>query len=432
MSTASAKWSAEALGTALDPLVGGRVRAAVPLDAVAGVQPSVVVEPATEEEVSAALAFADREGLKVLTRGGGTQSELGHAPTGGDILLSTRGLEHVIEHNPADLTVTVESGMSLADFQGGLRRSSQWLALDPSLPAETTIGGIVATAVSGPRRLRYGGVRDQIIGVRIVRADGVVAKGGGKVVKNVAGFDLPKLFTGSLGTLGVIINATFRLYPIPASSSTVFLSAPDFGQLCDLAMQITGTTLVPSAITLAGSNTEGKAHLLVGFEGVQAAVEDQAQSVVALTSGKTIDSLIVSGSGEAEVWGAIGTGPGEESNQLRLKVSLLPTAIRAWLTQAREAATRRGLTIGYHAHAGHGLLDVSLDGPAETLPGAVDELRAAALATKGSLVVTEGLPEVIATLDPWGPSPGLDLMRRVKAEFDPRGTLNPGRFIGGI
>jgi glycolate oxidase FAD binding subunit len=396
------------------------------------VQPAMVIEPATEEAVAAALAFADREGLKVLTRGGGTQMELGHAPTGGDILLSTLGLEHVIEHNPADLTVTVESGMSLADFQGGLRRAGQWLALDPSLPPETTIGGIVATAVSGPRRLRYGGVRDQIIGVRVVRADGVAAKGGGKVVKNVAGFDLPKLFTGSLGTLGVIINATFRLYPLPASSNTAFLSAPELGMLCDLAVQIIGTTLVPSAVTLAGTNTEGKAHLLVGFEGVQAAVEDQARAVVELTRGKPIDSIIVSGSREAEVWGAIGTGPGEESSQLRLKVSLLPTAIRPWLTQAREAATRRGLTLAYHAHAGHGLLDVSLDGSAEALPGAVDELRAAALATKGSLVVTEGLPEVIATLDPWGPSPGLDLMRRVKAQFDPRGTLNPGRFIGGI
>lgn len=432
MSTAATKWSVGALGTALDPLVGGRVREAGPLDAIGGVQPSVVITPATEEEVSAALAFADREGLKVLTRGGGTQSELGHAPTGGDILLSTLGLEHVIEHNPADLTVTVESGMSLVDFQGGLQRSGQWLALDPALPAESTIGGIVATAVTGPRRLRYGGVRDQIIGVRVVRADGVVAKGGGKVVKNVAGFDLPKLFTGSLGTLGVIVNATFRVYPIPASSCTAFLSAPDLGPLCDLAVQIIGTTLVPSAITVAGSNTENKAHLLVQFEGMQSAVEDQAQSVLTLTSGKPIDSIIVTGTAEARSWQAITRGPGEEMNQLRLKVSLRPTDIRPWLLRAREAMTRRGLTIAYHAHVGHGLLDVSLDGPVEALPGAVDELRAAALAVKGSLVVTEGLPEVVATLDPWGPSPAIDLMRRVKAQFDPRETLNPGRFIGGI
>jgi glycolate oxidase FAD binding subunit len=432
MSAASVKWSGGALGTALDPLVGGRVRPAGPLDAVAGVQPAVVIEPANEEEIAAALAFADREGLKVLTRGGGTQLELGHAPSGGDILLSTYRLEHVVEHNPADLTATVEAGMSLADFQGGLRRSNQWLALDPALPAETTIGGVVATAVSGPRRLRYGGVRDQIIGVRVVRADGVVAKGGGKVVKNVAGFDLPKLFTGSLGTLGVIVNATFRLYPLPASSCTVFLSSPTFDQLCDLALKISGTTLVPSAITIVGTNVLGRCHLVARFEGVQAAIDDQAQAVLKMTSWTTIDGMVVSGDGEREVWAAINAGPGEDSRQLRMKVSLLPSAISPWLAQARDEATRRELTIVYHAHAGHGLLDVGLEGPIEALPGWVEALRAAAVAAKGSLVVTEGLPEVIATLDPWGPSPALELMRRVKAQFDPRGTLNPGRFIGGI
>lgn len=432
MGTAAEQWTADNLAAALDPLVGGRVRAAGPLDAVAGVRPAVVIAPADEAAVSAALAFADREGLKVLTRGGGTQSELGHAPRGGDILLSTYGLEHVVEHNPADLTVTVEAGMSLVDFQAGLARSGQWLALDPSLPAEATIGGIVATAASGPRRLRYGGVRDQIIGVRVVRADGVVAKGGGKVVKNVAGFDLPKLFTGSLGTLGVIVNATFRLYPLPASSRTVFLTAPSFDLLCDLAVRIGGTTLVPSALTVVGTNILGRCHLVARFEGVRAAVDDQAQTVLAMTTGTLIDGMIASGDGEGEIWRAIAGGPGEESGQLRLKVALLPTQIAPWLAQARDEATRRELTIAYHAHAGHGLLDVSLDGALDALPGAVGALRAAALATKGSLVVTEGLPEVIATLDPWGPSPALESMRRIKAQFDPNGTLNPGRFIGGI
>ena len=432
MSAASVKWSVEMLGGALEPLVGGRVRAARPADAVMDVSPLVVIEPTTEDAVAAALAFADREGLKVLTRGGGTQTELGHAPTGGDILLSTRALASVVEHNPADLTVTVEAGLRLDALQETLGRSNQWLALDPSLPAGTTIGGIVATAVSGPRRLRYGGVRDQIIGVRVVRADGVIAKGGGKVVKNVAGFDLPKIFTGSLGTLGVIVNATFRLYPLAASSATAFLSAPAFGPLCDLAVRIIGSTLVSSAITVIGTSEAGKAHLLVRFEGVQAAVEDQAQAVLALTSGTTIDGMIVTSKGEAEVWQAIALGPEGDIERLRLKVGLLPTQIRPWLDQARAGATRRGLIITWHAHAGHGLLDVSVSGAPETLPAFVVELRAAALATKGSLVVTEGAPEVIATLDPWGPSPALDLMRRVKAEFDPRGTLNPGRFIGGI
>jgi glycolate oxidase FAD binding subunit len=260
----------------------------------------------------------------------------------------------------------------------------------------------------------------------------VVARGGGKVVKNVAGFDLPKLFTGSLGTLGVIVNATFRLYPLPASTCTAFLSAPEFGPLCDLAVKIIGTTLVPSAITLVGTNESGKAHLLVRFEGVETAVQDQAESVLKLTSGTLIDGLVTANLGQVEVWREIAGGPGGEGAQLRLKVGLLPTTIRPWLTQAREVATQRGISMAYHAHAGHGLLDVGLQGEAEAVSSFVGDLRNAALAAKGSLVVTDGAPELIATLDPWGPSPALDLMRRVKAQFDPRGTLNPGRFIGGI
>ena len=306
---ASAKWSAEALGTALDPLVGGRVRATGPLDMVGGLQPAVVIEPATEEEVSAALAFADREGLKVLTRGGGTQSELGHAPSGGDILLSTYRLEHVLEHNPADLTATVEAGMSLADFQGGLKRSGQWLALDPALPLEATIGGIVATGASGPRRLRYGGVRDQIIGVRVVRPDGAIAKGGGKVVKNVAGFDLPKLYTGSLGTLGAIVTATFRIYPQAAASRTVLLRSTEHGPLCDLGVRIIGTTLVASAITLSGGTAGDEQTLAVQFEALEAAAQDQADHLLGLAGGLAAGGRILTGDDEAAHWRAVAAGP---------------------------------------------------------------------------------------------------------------------------
>jgi glycolate oxidase FAD binding subunit len=141
---------------------------------------------------------------------------------------------------------------------------------------------------------------------------------------------------------------------------------------------------------------------------------------------------VLGGPEEADAWREVTAGPGGELDALRLKVSLLPTTVGAWLAQAREGATRRGITIAWHAHVGHGLLDVRLNGASEAQPELVAELRAAALRTKGSLVVTEGAPEVIATLDPWGPSPALEPMRRIKAQFDPRGTLNPGRFIGGI
>src|SRR5690242_13573289 len=210
--------SLQSLQAALDPLVGGYVRIARDSDGVAGVQPRLVVEPGTEEEVSAVLAFANQEGLKVLLRGGGTQMGLGFPPTGGDILLSTVRLNRLVEHAPHDLTATVHAGLSLTTFQTFLAQARQWLALDPVLDPAATIGGIIATNASGPRRRHYGGVRDQLIGIRVVLPDGTIARGGGKVVKNVAGYDLPKLFTGALGTLGVIVAATFRLYPLPAGS----------------------------------------------------------------------------------------------------------------------------------------------------------------------------------------------------------------------
>ncbi|MDQ6660866.1 MAG: FAD-binding oxidoreductase, partial [Chloroflexota bacterium] len=217
------KTSLQSLQAALDPLTGGYVRLAEDTDTVAGVRPQIVVEPGNEEEVSAVLAFADQEGLKVLVRGGGTQLGIGFPPRGGDILLSTLRLNQLVEHAPHDMTATVQAGLRLSDLQATLANTRQWLALDPAPGSAATIGGIMATNASGPRRLHYGGVRDQIIGIRVVLPDGTIAKGGGKVVKNVAGYDLSKLFTGSLGTLGVIVAATFRLYPIATASRTVVL-----------------------------------------------------------------------------------------------------------------------------------------------------------------------------------------------------------------
>src|SRR5712691_222397 len=242
------KVSAQSLQETLGSLVGDRVRLAGEADSVAGVQPYVVVEPASEQEVATVLAFADREGLKVLIRGGGTQLNTGLPPREGDILLSTIMLNQVVEYAPHDMTVTVQAGLRLVDLQSVLLQSRQWLALDPVLNPAATLGGIISTNISGARRLRYGGVRDQLIGIRVVLPDGTIAKGGGKVVKNVAGYDLPKLFTGALGTLGVIVTATFRLYPLRAASRTVELTAPTAAPLCALAVRIIGSTLEPTVL----------------------------------------------------------------------------------------------------------------------------------------------------------------------------------------
>lgn len=446
MSVAAKLWSPEALAEALAERAGGRVRVAGDKDAVAGVRPAVVVEPATEDEVAAVMAFADGERLKVLIRGGGTQLGQGYPPTGGDILLSMGGLNRVVEHEPGDMTATAEAGLTLDGFQEALGKAGQWLALDPTLPpaiplggaVETramTIGGIVATAASGAHRLRYGGVRDQIIGVRIVRADGTIAKGGGKVVKNVAGFDLPKLFTGSLGTLGVIVAATFRLYPRAASSRTVALVASEVRPLCDLAVKIIATTLVPSALDITGSTRGGEAMMAVRFEGSEEACEEQSKTLLALANSPGLRGHVMEPAEEINYWrGAtyeLSAGTAE-GTILGLKVSLLPADVAAWLDALREQTGRVGATAAWRAHAGHGLITVTLVGAEERLPALVMSLRAAAVARKGSLVVTSAPPAIAGGLDPWGESPALGLMRRVKEEFDPHGTLNPGRFVGGI
>src|ERR671911_528730 len=197
----------------LQKIVGEEhVRQAFDADAVDGVEPSLVVEPATIEETSEVMKLASREGLAVSPRGGGTKTGLGNPPRQVDLILSTARMDEIIEHVPGDQIVRAQAGLKLQDLQESLAESDQLLGIDP--PEEGgTVGGIVAANASGPRRLRYGTVRDLIIGIKVVLADGTVAKAGGKVVKNVAGYDLSKLFTGSLGTLGVIAECNFRLHP---------------------------------------------------------------------------------------------------------------------------------------------------------------------------------------------------------------------------
>ncbi len=422
--------SLQSLQTALSPLVTGKLHPASEMDAVAGVQPQVVVEPGSEEEVAAVLAYASREGLKVLPRGGGTQLTLGFAPTGGDIVLSTARLNQLVEHAPHDMTATAQAGLPLSELQTKLASTRQWLALDAILKPEATIGGIIATNISGARRLRFGGVRDQIIGVRIVLSDGTIASGGGKVVKNVAGYDLPKLFTGSLGTLGVIVSATFRLYPQTSASRTVLLSAPDPAPLCELAVRVINSTLVPTLVDICGSTAQEQEYtLVVRFEMGEEAAEQQANTLITMAVNK--DARIRRDSEEAQYWAEIATMPASTGTAtLALKASILPTETINWLTTLQALARKAGLSYDWRAHIGHGLIFVTLAGDNAALISAVTELRQAATNLRGSLVVMEN--PALLQLDAWGTPPALDVMRRLKERFDPTATLNPGRFVGGI
>jgi glycolate oxidase FAD binding subunit len=422
------------LATALGARAPEAVRPAEERDAIAGVRPRLVVAPHDEESLAAVLAFADHEGLTVLPRGGGTQLGMGFPPTGGDIVLSLEHLDAVVEHAPADQTVTVQAGLTLAALQAALAPHGQRLALDPDRPDAATVGGILATNASGPRRLRYGGPRDLLIGIRVALPDGSLAKGGGKVVKNVAGYDLPKLYVGALGTLGVITAATFRLHPLPAAIRMVGLTSTDLPALGEAVVRVLTSSLTPALVDLTSPAVPGAPYRLdVAFESsVPAAVEAQAAALLALVDGLSIAPLPARSVREPDLSPQPSPLRGERGQGVRLKVSLVLAEVVPWLAGLERTAAEAGLRVAWCAHAGHGLVFASMAGPDDAVISAVEELRAAASAGQGSLVVLDASPELAACLDMWGPSPALVLMRRIKAQFDPHATLNPGRFLGRI
>jgi glycolate oxidase FAD binding subunit len=403
--------------------IGGEehVREATPDDAVDGVQPSFVVEPGTIEEISELLRFAADEGLAVSPRGGGTKVSLGNPPRDFDLVLSTARMDEIIEHVPGDQVVRVQAGIKLRDLQEQLAGSNQMLGIDPpEKDAGATVGGIVAANSSGPRRHRYGTMRDLIIGITVVLSDGTVAKAGGKVVKNVAGYDLSKLFTGSLGTLGVIAECNFRLHPKLEAGRTVAVELESTQTAGQAAQAIIHAQIVPSAVELQWG--EGAGLLSVLIEGIEPSVEAQAEMA----------SYLLRGFGELtdEYPDSIAPPGGE----VVVKISAPPAELTGVLDSTLEACSRRGVTPSITGHAGIGVTYAALSGGGEEAQAQiVDELREIWSRRGGSVVVRDAPPAFKKKVEVWGPlGSRLELTRRVKQKFDPRGILNPGRFAGGI
>jgi glycolate oxidase FAD binding subunit len=420
----------------LSTILGDRAYTARPSDSIAGIQPSIVVEPIDETEIASILSYANQHGLKVLIRGAGTQLNTGAPPQAGDIVLSTTRLDALLEYAPHDLTVSVQAGMPLSELQATLAQNNQWLALDPILDPAATIGALVATNVSGAHRLRFGGVRDQLIGVRVVLTDGTIAKGGGKVVKNVAGYDLPKLFTGSLGTLGVIVSATFRLYPLRPASNTILLHAPTLPPLCSLVEKILDSILEPTVIDLFSPQGDSPDFILaIRFESEPQSIHDQAQMLLDhFANSLSTSAITLADADEQQFWQQVShiQDDCQDTSTIQIKASLLLTEVGPWLTQLQQITQQQSITIRWRAHAGHGIVHARLHGTPEALITAIATLRQQAMARQGSLVVTQVLPSLAQQLDIWGPVPSLAIMQQLKSRFDPQSTLNPGRFVGGI
>jgi glycolate oxidase FAD binding subunit len=405
-------------------------------DVIAGQQPQKIVEPRSADEIAEVLKWATQRQVAVIPRGGGSKIGWGNPPRAAHLVLSTRSMNRVLEHAWQDMVVTVEAGCNVADLQASLARHGQRLAVDALFPARATIGGILAVSDSGPLRTRFGSLRDLVIGIKAALADGTLAMSGGKVVKNVAGYDLPKLFTGSLGTLGIIVEATFRCHPLPAESRSLSFTFDSVEHANAGLLALQASTLVHSSLQLraCGPTTassasgnpgqNGAAHLDVRYEGIPAGVAAQVERAEQLLG-------VTASSAEPSIWNQT-EELWADAGACICRFSILPSQIATTCGRLDSVCQEGKLDWRLIVQAvGTGLLSIS--GNHAQLAAAVPRLRADLESGGGSLAVLRCHPELRSTLEAWGSAgAALPLMRRVKQQFDPAGTLNPGRFVGGI
>ena len=380
-------------------------------------------QPADAAGVAAKLKWANDEGLAVSVHGAGTKQSWSARAGRTDVVLSTLGLNAPADHVPGDLVATVSAGTSLDAVNDVLRRERQWLPLDPACSNRATIGGIISTNDSGPRRHRFGTPRDLIIGIEIALADGRIARAGGRVVKNVAGYDLSKLLCGSLGSLAVVTSATFKLAPLPPVSATLVASLPDARSAGALAVALGGSTLTPSTVEL-----QSPPHrLLIRFETSPRATERQVAAATSLCATHGAATEVLTGQAEADAWIAHERRMADDAGTI-VKLATLATDVAGMLSRVETLTAEHG--IGYTAagRAALGVIFVSLVGDPGSHDAIVSELRREAAARRGSAVLLATPPGLKERLGAWGPnSDAVPIMRAVKARFDPRGTLNPGR-----
>jgi glycolate oxidase FAD binding subunit len=458
------------------------VRVAARSDDVAGVRPRFVAFPASTEEVSSLLRVASELGLAVIPRGTGTRLHWGYPPRRCDLIVDMTAMDQVIEHAAGDLVATVQAGVTLERLADVLGAAGQRLALDPPAgrPAGDgadppdrvtagTVGGVLATGVTGPLRFRYGSPRDLLLGITMVRADGTVAKAGGKVVKNVAGYDIGRLLAGSRGTLGIITEATLRLHPLPGASATVTVECTAAAEACRLVTAAVESPLTPVSADLAWPSINAPARVSIGLEGDPTGVADRASALTDLLNrvgGRAVGigpagpgyhfQDATGGAGFASAVAASPAGRRADpppAGGTGIQVAFWPGDLGMVLAEIRAAAMDAGLDPAVTGSAGAGVLDVVL--PASAPPGAVAEfvtsLRAALRhglpgqagrphpgtpregpPARANVVIQHAPPGVRDAVDLFGPVPSLALMRAVKQQFDPGGILSPGRFAGGI
>jgi glycolate oxidase subunit GlcD len=406
---------------------------------------TLTVAPASNEEAAALVRLAAREGVAVVPAGAGTWLDpLGSTPRD-SVIVSTRRLDRIVEHSPADLVATVGAGVTLASLNAELSRSGQWLPLDPPDDGRATVGGVVATGATGAQSFAYGSPRAFVLGMTVVLADGRLIKVGGRVVKNVAGYDLCKLFTGSRGTLGLITEITFKLRPRPAREATLAARADSFEFLFAAARRLLAGQFLPTAVEISNDapaspdrvRAEPRHTLLVRFAGAAQTVASQLERARALFAGTDSSLNVELVDDDAQLWRAVAAAPLHGTRQLHFRIGALPTRLPEIIEQIERLFARPAVRPTWRADAGGGCLRVcsdSADAP-NACVASLSRLRDEVRRLGGSLVIEKASDELRREMSKRNfdaceiDEARASLMRRVKHELDPRGLLSPGRFF---
>lgn len=401
--------------------------------AVDGMVPSVLCLPSDPAELSAALRVLSEAKASVVPWGGGTSMGLGNIPRRVDAVIGLERISGLVEHDDANLTATVQAGMKLTALQDHLARANQFLAIDPPVPSRATIGGLVAANANGPRRMMYGAIRDQIVGMKMALASGVAIKAGGKVVKNVAGYDMCKLFVGSLGTLGIITEVTFKMAPVPACAGTA-LAAGTRTSCMRMARELMKSTLLPAAIAILNSRAIESCGLgpstwavAVWSEGFEETLERHLRDIQRMAKINDLGVEVLRDEAHRRFWEKIrdfGARAAIVLYRMTVPLSALAPVLTAIDQWSSSAATL--------ADCGTGTIHVAM----ETEPSSQEwfsTLTSLARDQGGHAVMAAATPALKNGIDVWGAPPAsLDIMRELKRRFDPHEILNPGRFIAGL
>ncbi len=408
--------------------------AAAPFDgtiSVDGLVPGGVVTPTSGEETAAVLEEAGRRRLGVIPVGGGTKLALGNIPDRVDVALSTRGLGGIIAYEPTDLVLSVGAGAKLADVQAVLAEHGQALPIDPPDGGDATIGGLVATAITGPRRLGSGTLRDLLIGIAVAHPSGTLTRAGGMVVKNVTGFDLPRVYLGSLGTLGIIVSANFKVLPAPRRDVTLLATVDTLAEALAAAGRVRTGRVRPAALEVM--RTPEGWGVAVRLD----ARAETAETIAAEAAAElAVDRWLLDGAESAAWWTDYGQamslriGPDEAL----LRLSVRPREIDVLAEGLLAALDRIGVSpSAVCISAGLGTIHLRLSLPGPNGMGSFLAARDVAAALADHAVVLAAPPDWKRDIDIWGEPPGtLPVMTALRDQFDPGRVLNPGRFVGRL